>query len=103
MKKLLLVTTLVASSLMAGTALASKDCQDPVADWQPKENLSQMLETAGWTVNRIKVDDGCYEIKGYDQQNNKIKAEYYPATLRLRKFEIEFDKDALIPDHLPSK
>ncbi|NLW05833.1 MAG: PepSY domain-containing protein, partial [Pseudomonadaceae bacterium] len=46
---------------------------------------------------------GCYEIKGYDQQNNKIEAEYYPATLRLRKFEIEFDKDALIPDHLPSK
>jgi hypothetical protein len=47
--------------LLSGTALADDDCDDPVASWQPRENLREKLEAEGWTVHRIKVDDGCRE------------------------------------------
>lgn len=100
MKKPLLITTLLAAILAASNVYADDDCNDPVANWQSKETLRQMLEAKGWKIQRIKVDDGCYEVKGFDQNGNKVKAEYFPASLRLRKLETKFDKHAVIPDEL---
>jgi hypothetical protein len=100
MKTPLLVTTALAATLAAGMSFADDDCRDPVADWQPREVLRQKLEAKGWEVRRIKVDDGCYEVKGFDQHGNKVEADYTPASLRLRKLEIEFEEDAVIPDSL---
>ncbi|MBK7013568.1 MAG: PepSY domain-containing protein [Xanthomonadales bacterium] len=60
------------------------DCSDPVADWQPREALRQQLEQHGWTAQRIKVDDGCYEVRGIDKIGNAFKAKYAPASLRIR-------------------
>ena len=79
--------------LMSGSALADDDCDDPVAGWQPRENLRQKLEAEGWQVFRIKVDDGCYEVKGRDSNGHRVEAEYSPATFELRKIEREYDDD----------
>jgi len=65
--------------LLSGTALADDDCDDPVANWQPRENLREKLEAEGWTVRRIKVDDGCYEVKGRDSNGVKAEVEFAPA------------------------
>ena len=46
------------SILVSGTALADKDCVDPVANWQSRDVLRERLEQRGWKVQRIKVDDG---------------------------------------------
>lgn len=100
MKTPLFLTSLLTASLATGMVFADNDCNDPVADWQPRETLRQMLEAKGWKIQRIKVDDGCYEVKGFDQNGNKVKAEYFPATLRLRKLETKFDKNAVISDDL---
>jgi hypothetical protein len=102
MKTPLFITTLLATTLITGSALADDDCHNPVADWQSREVLRQMLEAEGWKVHRIKVDEGCYEVKGLDQNGNKVKAEFFPATLRLRKLETKFKENAAIPDGLPS-
>ena len=83
---------------MANLSYADDDCHDSITDWQPKNVLHQQLENEGWQVQRIKVDDGCYKVKGLDQNGNKVKAEYYPASLRLREIEIKFDKDSAIPE-----
>ncbi|QBL10469.1 PepSY domain-containing protein [Rheinheimera sp. D18] len=96
----LLMTTLLTASLLSSPSFADDDCNDPVAQWQPKKVLREKLEAEGWKVQRIKVDDGCYEVKGYDQNGNKVKAEYFPASLRLRKLEIKFDKDAVNTEEL---
>jgi hypothetical protein len=77
--------------LMSGSALADDDCDDPVAGWQPRENLRQKLEEEGWKVFRIKVDDGCYEVKGRDPDGHRVEAEYSPATFELREMEREDD------------
>ena len=87
MKKLVL-----AGLLMGGAAWADTDCHVPVQDWQPREVLRQQLEQQGWQVQRIKVDDGCYEVRGTDRLGNRVKAKYTPATLRMRKLEIEFSE-----------
>lgn len=88
-----LTLTLLISSLLTSTAaFASDDCQDPVANWQPKEKLQQQLTSKGWTVRTIKVDDGCYEVEGTDSLGNRFEAEYAPAALQIRKLEIDFLK-----------
>lgn len=82
------------------TALADNDCTDPIADWKPREVLRHQVELRGWTVQRIKVDDGCYEVRGTDRLGNKVKAKYGPATLRIRSLEIEFGEHGDASDYL---
>ncbi|MGV8922985.1 MAG: PepSY domain-containing protein [Thermomonas sp.] len=100
MKPLILASTVLASLVFSGAAMAGSDCTDPVADWQPREVLRQQLEQQGWTVQRIKVDDGCYEARGIDKIGNAFKAKYAPASLRIRKLEITFDQNGNAADYL---
>ena len=73
-----------------GTAFADTDCSDPPDQWKTREVLRQQVELHGWTVQRIKIDDGCYEVRGIDRRGNKFKAKFGPATLRIRSLEVEF-------------
>ena len=100
MKSLTLARALLASLVLSGTALAASDCTDPVADWQPREALRLQLEQHGWEVQRIKVDDGCYEVRGVDKKGNAFRAKYAPASLHIRKLEITFDRDGDAADYL---
>lgn len=91
------------SLLLSGFARADDNCSDPVSDWQPRETLRQQVERQyGWSVQRIKVDDGCYELKGLDRKGNAIEASYSPASLRLRMLEIHFRDDGDARDYLGS-
>jgi hypothetical protein len=74
----------------SGVAFAENDCTDPISEWKPRELLRQEVELHGWTVQRIKVDDGCYEVRGIDRMGNKVKAKYAPASLRIRSLEVDF-------------
>ncbi|AOY87753.1 hypothetical protein BKP64_05965 [Marinobacter salinus] len=78
--------------LLSGVTLADDDCDDPVSGWQPRENLRQQLEAEGWTVYRIKVDDGCYEVKGRDSEGNRVEASFAPSSLELKEMEHEDDE-----------
>tara|TARA_R110000787_G_scaffold225126_1_gene333102 strand:+ start:435 stop:821 length:387 start_codon:yes stop_codon:yes gene_type:complete len=94
MKKYLIATTLLLGLGAAGIALADdNDCRVPMADWQPRGAVQQMAEAQGWTVRRIKTDDGCYEIKGRDASGREIEVKVDPATLAVVKFEYEDDDD----------
>lgn len=82
-----------------GVVLADNDCTDPIATWKPREQLQHEVEQRGWTVQRIKVDDGCYEVRGRDRRGNKIKARYAPSTLQIRSFEVDFGPDGDTSDY----
>ncbi|MFZ3185546.1 MAG: PepSY domain-containing protein [Pseudomonas sp.] len=100
--KLLASTALL--SLFASTlAVADDSCAEPVADWQPRDVLRQQVEQQGWTVQRIKVDDGCYEVRGTDRKGNKLEAKYAPASLKLRSLEIDFRDGGDASDYLPPR
>ncbi|MFT5534888.1 MAG: hypothetical protein ACI8WM_001111 [Burkholderiaceae bacterium] len=84
-----LVTLLVSSA-----AWADDGCDNSGASWTPREVLREEIEQRGWTVQRIKVDDGCYEARGTDSKGNRFKAKYDPVSLRIRALEIKFVKNA---------
>lgn len=84
----------LAALLGSGAAFADTDCTDPISQWQPRETLRQEVEQRGWTVQRIKIDDGCYQVRGTDRKGNKVKAKYSPASLKIRSLEVEFGPDA---------
>jgi hypothetical protein len=86
----LICSTALLSLLACAPVWADDSCADPVADWQPRDILRQQVEQLGWSVQRIKVDDGCYEVRATDRQGNKLEAKYAPATLKIRSLEIDF-------------
>lgn len=78
-----------AVSASAGGAFAGEDCYVPMKDWQPRQAVAQMAADKGWTVRRIKIDDGCYEIDGRDAQGRAIEVKLHPGTLEIVEFEYE--------------
>ena len=92
MKKTLSILGLLVL-LPAGAALADDDCFVPMADWQPREAVARLAEQNGWTVRRIKIDDGCYEIDGSDAAGRSIEVTVHPATLEVIEVEYEDDDD----------
>ncbi len=100
MKSLTLTSTVLSCLIFSSAVIADDDCNDPVADWQPRESLRLQLEQHGWEVQRIKVDDGCYEVRGIDKIGNAFKAKYAPASLHIRKLEISFVRDGDAADYL---
>lgn len=83
--------------LPSGAALADDDCVVPLADWQPRSAVVQMAEENDWSVRRIKIDDGCYEIKGTDRDGRRIEVKVDPATLRMIEIEYDDEDDRHVP------
>lgn len=75
------------AALPAGTAMADDNCFVPMADWKPREAVAAMAADLGWTVRRIKIDDGCYEIVGTDAEGRQIEATVNPSTLEILEIE----------------
>lgn len=80
MKRTLLLTTALAM-LASGAAFASESCSVPKAEWQPEQALRQKLETEGWKIDRIKIDNGCYEVYGTDGKGQRAETYFNPKTL----------------------
>ena len=94
MKALFLAGMVLAGVLASGAAAADTPCQAPAQNWLPRDTLRQQLEQQGVLVQRIKVDDGCYEVRGIDAEGNRFKAQYAPDSLRLQKIKIKPGRDS---------
>ena len=79
---LLLPTTvlLLASATSQATGLTTCD-SGPKEGWQPQAKLEQVLKDKGWTVRRVKVDGGCWEVYGLDEKGRRVEAYFHPVTL----------------------
>ena len=96
-KSLMLLLSLGLSFFVTTVAADNDDCQDPVRDCQPRQLLKQRLEEQGWVVQRIRIDDGCYEVRALDEQGRKVKATFSPSSLSLLKLEWKKDKHTRSP------
>ena len=81
MKIILPVLALTILVGIAAPALASQRCLAPMAEWKPREALVEKLCSEGWTIRRIKTDDGCYKVRATDAEGRRVKAKFDPATL----------------------
>lgn len=66
---------------------ADDDCNAPMDRWQSREAVRQMAAQQGWQIQRLKIDDGCYEIRGTDRQGRSFKAKIDPETLKVLKLK----------------
>lgn len=78
--------------LSAGVAQAEVRCAVPMTDWQPRDAVVRLAAQNGWQVQRIKIDDGCYEVKGKDAKGNKFDVKIHPGTLAV--LQREHDRDS---------
>jgi hypothetical protein len=62
------------------TGLATCDSGDK-ATWQAQEKLEAILKDRGWTVRRIKIDGGCYEVYALDEKGQRGEFYFHPVTL----------------------
>lgn len=73
--------------LAANPARADDDCDAPPQSWQPRSAVSVLAQRNGWQVERLKIDDGCYEITGRDAEGRRFKAKLNPASLKVIRFK----------------
>ena len=85
--------------LMAGQAGATgmMSCDaGPESSWQAKDSLQTKLESEGWKVRKVKVDEGCYEVYGTTPEGQRVEAYFDPVSLEkllvARRGEILFKK-----------
>lgn len=89
--------TLAVSTL----AYADNDCLSPMSEWQPREAVTRYVTELGITAERLRVDDGCYEVRGLDADGNRVELEIEPATLAIQKLEVSFQPQADPARYLP--
>ncbi len=62
------------------TGLATCDA-GPKDGWQPQARLEESLKAKGWTVRKVKVDGGCYEVYALDDKGQRVEVVFHPVTL----------------------
>lgn len=91
MKRVLAILSVVTWAA-APMARADDDCAVPMTDWQPRSAVADVAKAQGWTLRRIRIDDGCYEVIGTDAEGRPIEAKLDPGTLEIRELEFEDDR-----------
>lgn len=87
-RRCIALAMLVVASL---PARAGRDCDAPAEAWQPGSAVRALAERNGWQLERLKIDDGCYEIKGRDADGRRLKAKIDPATLKIISIKREHE------------
>lgn len=82
MRRIILAITF--SCLALAPALADEvECTTPMDDWQPVGDLRAEAVKLGWTVEKIRADDGCYHVRATDQDGKPVEGVFDPQTLKL--------------------
>jgi len=83
--------TLVMLVLAGAPASAGDDCDAPPDTWQPRGAVQALADRNGWQLHRLKIDDGCYELKGRDAEGRRFKAKLDPVSLKVLSLKRERD------------
>jgi hypothetical protein len=84
--------TMALALLVAGQAVrAGSECDALPEAWQSGSAVHALAERNGWRVERLKIDDGCYEIRGRDAEGRRLKAKIDPASLKVIRVKREHE------------
>ncbi len=85
MRRIILAATLACLAVpgLVGPALAEIECSTPMDDWKPIAALRVEAVKLGWTVEKIRADDGCYHVKATDQDGKPVEGVFDPQSLKL--------------------
>ena len=85
MAKLLLIPAAALAIALINPAFADDDYERrcrPAAQgkWLSVQQITRKVEALGYTVQRVKADDGCYKVYATDKNGLRIKARFNPVT-----------------------
>ena len=90
------ILMLAAAALALGTALpavagdSEPRCPAAAAGRLPSPDaIRAELESAGYRVDKVELDDGCYEFKVVNDSGYPVKATYEPGTGELLRAELD--------------
>ena len=101
MKSFLPIAVIIALTA-SGAALADHDCRRPMAEWQSREAVTAHVTALGVTAERLRIDDGCYEVRGRDSDGNRVGLKIDPTSLAILKLEVRFRSGADAVRYLPA-
>ena len=79
--KLIVVVALALCAGQAARAQHAEKCEPiPKEEWKPQAELERKLANQGWKISRVKITNGCYEVYGRDEKNNKVETFFHPKT-----------------------
>lgn len=55
-------------------------CTSPKSEWRRSVDLQRELKQRGWKVRSIRVLNGCYEVYGFDEADQRVEAFFDPRT-----------------------
>jgi hypothetical protein len=74
------IAAIMICSQSSATGLATCD-SGPQEKWRPQAELEKQLTEKGWSVRRIKIDGGCYEVYALNEKGERVEAYFHPLTL----------------------
>ena len=101
MKSFLPIAVIIALTA-SGAALADDDCRRPMAEWLSREAVTAHVPALGVTAERLRNDDGCYEVRGRDSDGNRVGLKIDPTSLAILKLEVRFRSGADAVRYLPA-
>jgi len=81
MNKLLIAAFALANIGIAAPALAEPSCDVNREEWQTEQALRDKLGALRWTIKNVKIDNGCYEVYGADENGKRVEIYFNPKTL----------------------
>jgi hypothetical protein len=85
MKKLIRICIAATALAAADVALADGNVSCPAAtraERRPPAELTQMLKKLGWSIRKMQMFNGCYEVYGFDGRGKPVEAYFDPKTLQ---------------------
>ncbi len=77
------ITAIVLSTAITVPALASDDDYCGANDrnqWMTKQAVESKLAEQGYQVDRVKIDDGCYEAYARRDEGRKLELKIHPVS-----------------------
>jgi hypothetical protein len=81
MRKLIIAVAVLNTAVGATAALAEPSCNVPKAEWQTEQLLRDKLSGQKWTIKKIKINNGCYEVYGTDDKGKRVEIYFNPKSL----------------------
>ncbi|HMN37698.1 MAG TPA: PepSY domain-containing protein [Hyphomicrobium sp.] len=81
MRKLVIAIAAITSFAGVTAAVAKPSCNVDKAEWQSEQALRDKLAAQKWTIKKIKIDNGCYEVYGTDDKGQRVEIYFNPKSL----------------------
>ena len=83
MNRFLITLCLTAVAGAAHGQHAEKCEPIPKEEWKPQAELERKLKNEGWTISRVKIENGCYEVYGKNATGKKMETFFHPKTFEV--------------------